>query len=328
MENMNTNVANTETENALKGKAAEVMAKIEQVKATATQADKDAAALLVSRAATHGTDIIEMTPAMAAILFIEHNGRNRDWRAARSESYARQMEKGEWKLNGQTIQFYKDGKLSDGQHRAAGCAISGETVLFSVFFGMDKDEIITIDSGTRRTAADALELDGVLEAKLMEACVKAVNAYEVKIGKAMKLESNTEIMNEVKAQSSSLKTAIDIGNASVKNITNPLLKSRDAAVQAYLLIKNGWNAQRVMERLAYFQAGHFEADREPLALVADAVYKSNEGKSKETLSAQKKMALLTAGMIAAEEGVKSVTKKFLSDSIKEFPQPKPTVSYQ
>jgi hypothetical protein len=70
--------------------------------------------------------VMIITPAMAAIIFLEHNAHNRDWRAEggnkSAREYERRMRGGHWRYNNQGIGFYVDGQLEDGQHRLSASA--------------------------------------------------------------------------------------------------------------------------------------------------------------------------------------------------------------
>jgi hypothetical protein len=304
----------------------EVVAKISAVAATATEEDLAKHQEMIEKAKAPGAEVINMTPALAALIFTESNKRNRDWRHARSESLARQMQNGEWKLNGQGLQFYRDALLADGQHRTAACALAGVTVPISVFYGMERSAIITIDCGTRRNAADAMDLDGIENSKLIESLIKTANAYEVKakVEGVKKLESNAEVLEYCMIDMDRAKRAIAIGQISVKGISAPTLSESEAAKIAYIFIKNGWNETATAERLAFFQAGQDENESSPMFRAATMINKSKAKKnSAEKLAAMTQTGLIIRAFQLTEEGAKVVQSnafRKITDG-KELPSP-------
>lgn len=308
-------------------KTDEVINRIKAVADKATPADKAKHTEMIGRSNVPGAEVIQMTPPMAAMIFLENNKRNRDWRHPRSESLARQMQNGEWKLNGQGLQFYSDGLLADGQHRTGACALSGVTVPICVFYGMERDAIVTIDCGTKRNAADAMMLDGVDNAKLIEQIVKTANAYELKakVDNIKRLESNAEVLAACTADQSRVVRSINIGEVSVKGISNPTLTPVEAAKVAYIFIKNGWNEEQTAQRLAFFQAGQDENESSPMFQVASTINKAKAKKNNvDRLAAMSQIGLIVKAFQLTEQGVKAVQRKVLNDIQmgKEIPNPK------
>lgn len=316
----------TELEVTAVNKTDEAVAAIALVASTATEQDHAQFKSMLNKASTPGAEVITLTPQLGALIFLESNKRNRDWRVARSESLARQMRNGEWCLNGQGIQFYKDGLLADGQHRTAAVAMAGLSVPISVFYGMETNAIVTIDCGTKRNAADALHLDGVENPRLIEALIRTANQYELKakVASVKRLESNSEILKACQEDMARIKEAILIGQMSVKGISNPTLTEAEAAKTAYIFIKNGWNKEQIAQRLAFFQAGQDENESSPLFRVATAINKAKATKSTtERLAAMSQIGLIVKAFQLTEEGAK-VVQPTLFKNIKlgkEVPDP-------
>jgi hypothetical protein len=305
----------------------ETYAKIEEIAAKASDKERAEFARMSAKSGTTSTEIIDMTPGLAALIFVNTNKRNRDWRIARSEQLARQMQQGEWQLNGQGLQFYSDGKLADGQHRTSACALSGVSIKISVFYGLQRDAIVTIDSGTKRNAADAMKLDGVADASVLEQMVKAANAYEVKakVEGVRKFESTTEVLKECTRDAERIRRAIAMGELSVKGVSSPCLNEREAAKVAYVFIKNGWDEQTVSERLAFFQVGQDESESSPMFQVSKMINKAKAAKiNAERVAANSLIGLMIKAFQLTDEGVKAVqTSKLANIKIgKEVPNPK------
>lgn len=74
--------------------------------------------------------------------------------------YARTMEQGLWKCNGEPIIFDENGLLKDGQHRLLAVLESGVPVKMLIVRGVDRD-INTFDEGGGRTAAQRAKAEGL-----------------------------------------------------------------------------------------------------------------------------------------------------------------------
>jgi hypothetical protein len=272
-------------------------------------------------------DIRTVTPAIAANLFINANDRNRAWRARKSESRARQMQRGEWRTNGQAIQFYDTGALADGQHRLGGVALSGVTVKMSFFYGLGEKDIVTVDDGTRRSASDAMALEGETNAKFAEDIVKSVNSYELKLGVdgVTKLESNTEIRLACLNDKGNIAKAIDIGTRSLVGISNPILTEKEAARVAYLLVKSGWDADDLASKLAHFQTGQDTNESAPMFRVSSVITKAKAKKNaSDRLTTQAQMGLVVKAFTLVKKGVGAVQGNTFKDvqAGKEIPNPR------
>lgn len=106
------------------------------------------------------TEMVKIDSKLAQAWLDEHNTHNRNSRPAHVLVLARDMAGGRWTFNGAPIVFAADGTLLDGQHRlqaiiAAKCAIP-----FLVVRGVETDSQHTMDTGARRSAADAYALAG------------------------------------------------------------------------------------------------------------------------------------------------------------------------
>lgn len=103
--------------------------------------------------------VVMVDPEMAS-RWLDRNDNNRNARAAIVAAYARDMKAGQWKITGDAIRFSKDGRLLDGQHRLHAVIRSGKTIAMFVVRGLDDDAQLVMDTGAKRTAADAFNLQG------------------------------------------------------------------------------------------------------------------------------------------------------------------------
>lgn len=101
-----------------------------------------------------------ITPDMANNI-LKGNQKNRPIREGAVAFYAKLMQEGKWKFNGDTIRIAKDGTLIDGQHRLTAVVESNRPQKFLIVRDLDHDVFNTIDIGKKRTVADALAMNRV-----------------------------------------------------------------------------------------------------------------------------------------------------------------------
>lgn len=92
--------------------------------------------------------------------WLSRNPNNRNVRKSMVDAYARDMAAGRWILNRESIKLDEAGRLLDGQHRLCALIVAGATVPMIVVSGLHPDVMPTVDSGVKRTYADALNLQG------------------------------------------------------------------------------------------------------------------------------------------------------------------------
>lgn len=129
-----------------------------------------------------GSEKMLITPGMAKE-WLRANDKNRNLRTRVVSDFARDMLKGVWEYNGETIGFSWDGFLLDGQHRLAALAEAGKTdpdvfIEALVVFGLDPKTQMTMDRGVKRTAADFLRLEGYENPALLAAIIKKVWSWQ------------------------------------------------------------------------------------------------------------------------------------------------------
>ena len=120
-------------------------------------------------------EIRRITPADALHL-LEHNLNNRRVRKEVVSRYRSDMDAGLWRFAGDPIRIDKDGIVIDGQHRLLALSQSShlEGFDFVVITGFEPDVQDVIDTGTRRTPADNLQIHGIRYALETAAAVSLV----------------------------------------------------------------------------------------------------------------------------------------------------------
>lgn len=306
--------------------ADETVAKIRAVANSATAAEKKSVQDLISRASKSAREstVVTLTPAMCAILFLDHNPHNRDWRPATTLEYARVMGlPGAWQWTNQGIGFYTDGLLEDGQHRLSGAAIAGFNWETPCTFGVEKESIVNVDVGNKRFASDAAKLAGVNDAKTKQTIIKSAAAYLDKSGDVpLPHRSEAEIERAIRTEDRMLDQAIEIGNHSLVGVNSPILKAVQASTMAFLMLRGGWPAHRIAEQLQAFQVPYSEEGEDaPFFVVRKMLLNAREtARRRERLTPLKEVGAVVFAMSAVERGVTAVHRKAIRDAVaKDLP---------
>lgn len=116
--------------------------------------------------------LVTITPDMAKE-WLRTNTYNRPLNHANVKRLAEAMKKGDWKLNGEMIQ--RNGSLLiNGQHRLHACIVADVPFQSYVLEDVNPDVFDTIDTGAKRTAADALAVKGEKNARTLAAAAVVV----------------------------------------------------------------------------------------------------------------------------------------------------------
>jgi hypothetical protein len=117
--------------------------------------------------------IVNVSPD-AAKRWLAQNTKNRPLKKTKLPEFVRDMKAGRWQLTGEAIKFDAAGNLLDGQNRLTAIVESGVTVPMFVIRGLAPEAQEVMDSGTPRSAADALSLHDYTGSKNL---ATAANAY-------------------------------------------------------------------------------------------------------------------------------------------------------
>ena len=116
-------------------------------------------------------ELVNVTPELARY-WLDQNRSNRRIRRQIFKAYARDMAAGAWKLTAEPIKLASDGTLLDGQHRLQAVIDAGIPVSMFVAYDVPTDAQPAMDSGAKRTAADALTFHGASNASLVAAAAR------------------------------------------------------------------------------------------------------------------------------------------------------------
>ena len=119
-----------------------------------------------------------VTPEIAQH-WLTFNTSNREITQAKVEQFKRDMERGDWHEQGDTIRFAY-GKLLDGQHRLIALTLAGVTLPMIAVHGLDPETQANMDTGRGRTPRDVLSIEGLgsWESRTFGAAVHTIIAYE------------------------------------------------------------------------------------------------------------------------------------------------------
>jgi hypothetical protein len=163
-----------------------------------------------------------ITPEIAQ-KYLDTNPHNRPIHQPTVNTYAKQMEEGEYKLTHQGIAFDENGHLQDGQHRLLAVVQSGTTQQFWVFREMPEHNFTVIDMGRDRKTSDVLALEGFESPNLTSSISKFILAYEsgaranaiaASTGSTGKsFISNDKVLNFAKSHKERLETVAEMSKA-------------------------------------------------------------------------------------------------------------------
>ncbi|MEU9670354.1 hypothetical protein AB0E25_33235 [Streptomyces bobili] len=122
-------------------------------------------------------DVLTVTPDLAKE-WLDRNVHNRPIRKNKVVNYARDMQAGNWALNGEAVKFAVDGVLLDGQHRLLAIVAAGIPVQMLVVTGLANNTQTTMDSGVKRTTGDAFSLEGQKNSQMLAAILKKAWMWE------------------------------------------------------------------------------------------------------------------------------------------------------
>jgi hypothetical protein len=123
----------------------------------------------------------------AAERWLQANKTNRSLRERQFTAQKRDMETGDWSVNGETVKVsrpLKKGEVEDlpegyilfldGQHRFEACIESGKPFVTAVAYGLDPEARDTMDTGITRTMNDVLKMRGEALAPVVASVLRRV----------------------------------------------------------------------------------------------------------------------------------------------------------
>jgi hypothetical protein len=124
-----------------------------------------------------GVYVVTITPELAEKL-LERNENNRTPKQKAIAAYKNAMLQGRWELTNQGIGFDRNGVLVDGQNRLYACIQAGVPFITTLATGLSPDAKEKIDVGVKRNLADALRMEGFVNAPALAGGISLRAKYE------------------------------------------------------------------------------------------------------------------------------------------------------
>ena len=173
-----------------------------------------------------------ITPELASkyLLANTKNFRKINWAVVRV--YADDIKNGRWQHNHETIKFYEDGVLADGQHRLHAIVLAETPVRMDVIRGV-KNDVTILDNGTNRTLRNYMsDFPPMLKSNTVTgaASIMLRGTFDAR------RVSKPEIMEYIKANAAELEEAAhDVRKGS----SNPVAQKAPVLLAAFCLLKKG-----------------------------------------------------------------------------------------
>ncbi|MFD4789315.1 hypothetical protein ACFWN1_20110 [Streptomyces sp. NPDC058459] len=202
--------------------------------------------------------VVMMTVELAAELLSRENF-NRRLNRGHVATLAASMVRGHWQVTHQGIALdgpLATGSVIDGQHRLHAVVEAGVAVPMLVFEHVSRDTFRVLDTGQRRTAADALSLKGESNSQLLASTVRHVHLYlNVPVGQWIGPKArmtNDQILEALEKDPDGYREAAAVGR---KLGPKALIIPTAAAVGYYVTVDGSTPRTRVDEWLSGVASG-------------------------------------------------------------------------
>lgn len=151
---------------------------------------------LISDPPVHSV-VASISPSVAERILARFNTRNRNIKSKNIARLTHAVTSDAFALTGDTIKFSKTGVLVDGQHRLKSCIEAKRTLTTHIVFGLQDKVFDVLDQGSKRTAADVLGMDGMVDATWIASAARWSMALEKHTTPHRLVTSNREIREMV-----------------------------------------------------------------------------------------------------------------------------------
>lgn len=144
------------------------------------------------------TSSVTLVTPETAERWLGKNNNNRNVKNSVVRGYARDMASARWQITGESIKFDCHGTLIDGQHRLHAVILAGVPVTMFVIRGLASEAKAVMDTGAKRTAADALTFSGTKRSSTVAAAARIGMSVEVgRVRDRAFRASNSEVVDWV-----------------------------------------------------------------------------------------------------------------------------------
>ncbi len=123
-------------------------------------------------------ELVEVTPELATE-WLSTMGANRRLNATHVDRLADDIRRGDWRQTFDPVRFNRKGELIDGQHRLTAVVQSGRSISVYVARNLDPRAMAVIDTNKPRSVADAMQINGVANARKLAAAAKSLYYYDL-----------------------------------------------------------------------------------------------------------------------------------------------------
>ncbi|MET8693924.1 hypothetical protein ABZV65_15490 [Streptomyces bauhiniae] len=238
--------------------------------------------------------VVLMTVQLATELLSRENF-NRRLNRGHVATLAASMVRGHWQLTHQGIALdgpLETGSVIDGQHRLRAVVEADVSVLMLIFENMPRETFRVLDTGQRRTAADALSLNGEDNAQLLASTVRHVFLYlNLPLGEWIGTKArmtNDQIIEALAKDPDGYRDAAAIGRVIGPKL---LMIPTAAAVGHYVTVDGSTPRMRVEEWLSGLTSGANLAMEDPRLALRDAITRSRGRSSQRRRSTRTQAGL-------------------------------------
>lgn len=215
-------------------------------------------------------DIERITPSMASEYLRKNTPFNRSINPKRVETYADEMRRGGWKLNGESICFNKKGELVDGQHRLSAIIKADVPIETTVIRGIEND-VVLFDRGGNRTETQILRMRNDVVFKPSNSIIASIKMYLTITygGNNNSVWSSTAIVEFINTFASILQKVHEITEVSSSKYTSTQVNSKKACIQTAVMgaLMKGEGPEKLAKFFEIFRTGIYNTDKELSALV-------------------------------------------------------------
>jgi len=122
-------------------------------------------------------EVVTMTPQWASQLLGQTKQRNRKFKRRHLERLTSTIQSGNWYITAQGIALDQDNNILDGQHRLAAVVRAEKPIQIMLGRNLDPGIFNVVDTGSTRTAGDALDILGSSKGKTVAAALKNYQLY-------------------------------------------------------------------------------------------------------------------------------------------------------
>lgn len=259
----------------------------------------------------HGfkTRIVVITPELAEAWIKHLSPEQRQVKSMHLASLVRDIKRGRWKLNGETIVIDRHGRCVQGQHRLLAVIKAGMPISSFVVFGMTDDVFSTFDIVAKRQGADTLRVRGVKDCVTASAIVRLLLVYENSPAFSTNIATSPVEVDEVWAANDDLPEAV-LWAGRVKAVNSALKGSVAGACYFLFSRKDKEAADTFFEDLV---SGANLAANDPVKTLRDRVLRRDC-----KLSHREQIAVIIKAWNCRREG-KSVEKIYWNSERESFP---------